>query len=61
MPRLTMILHAVIATMLMGVGVTALLVAGMGTPMAITLAAAFGFVIAVPLSWLVERRISGAG
>lgn len=59
--RLMMILHAVIATTLMGTAVTAVLAAGRGTPPMIAAAALCGFVLAFPASWLIARRILGSG
>lgn len=60
MLRLALILHAIAATVLMGVGVTAVLAAGMGTMQPILLAAAAGFLASIPISWLVARKIVGA-
>lgn len=58
MLRLAMILHFVIASALMGVGVIAVLAMGAGTARPIILAAAAGFLLAVPVSWLVARAIT---
>ncbi|MEO0062212.1 MAG: hypothetical protein RLZZ08_772 [Pseudomonadota bacterium] len=55
--RLALILHAMVATVLMGMGVTAVLAAGMGTGGPIMLAAAGGFVLSIPISWLVARQV----
>jgi hypothetical protein len=57
MVRLALILHAMVATVLMGMGVTAVLAAGMGTSGPIMFAAAGGFVLSIPISWLVARLI----
>lgn len=57
MMRLALILHLVIATVLMGMGITAVLAAGMGTTKPIIIAAIAGFVIAIPVSWFVAKQI----
>lgn len=59
--RLMFILHTVIATTLMGIGITAVLAMGMAGTKPITLAAAAGFVVAFPASWLVARKIVHLG
>ncbi|MFN3423954.1 MAG: hypothetical protein ACK40C_04530 [Novosphingobium meiothermophilum] len=56
--RLMMILHTVIATTLMGAGITAVLAAGLDGMRPIALAAAAGFLLAFPVSWLVARQIT---
>jgi len=56
--RLTFILHFVISTTLMGIFVTAALTAGYDTGRPIVLAALAGFVVALPISWLVARKIT---
>lgn len=58
MLRLMLILHSVIATTLMGIGVTAVLAAGMVGTKPIVIAAAAGFVLSIPASWLVARKIT---
>lgn len=60
MLRLALILHAIAATVLMGIGITGVLAAGMVTGMWILVAAAGGFVLAIPLSWLIARKIVGS-
>ena len=55
--RLMFILHTVIATTLMGIGITAVLAMGMVGTKPIALAAAAGFALACPASWLVARKI----
>jgi hypothetical protein len=57
MLRLMLVLHTVIATVLMGVGVTAALATNHVEPRIIIGAAVAGFVLAFPASWLVARRI----
>ncbi len=57
MPRLMWILHAVVATVLMGIGVTAVLTLGLPGWQPIAIAAAAGFAAAFPVSWPVARKI----
>jgi len=64
MLRLMSILHTVIATTLMGIGITAVLAAGMTGTRPIAIAAIAGLTAAFPASWLVAQqmvRLSGAG
>ncbi len=56
--RLMMILHSVIATTLMGIGITGVLAAGMAGSRPIIIAAAAGFALSIPASWLVAREIT---
>lgn len=58
MARLMMTLFSMIATTLMGVGVVIALVTGHDTLTPILIAAACGFVLALPVSWLVARQIA---
>ncbi len=55
--RLASILYSLISTSLAGSFVIAVLVAGYGTLTPILIAAAAGFVAALPLSWMVARQI----
>lgn len=57
MNRLMWILHAVISTTLMGSGVTAVLAANLPGWKPIALAAGIGFILSLPVSWLVANRI----
>ena len=59
MTRLMMILFSMVSTTLMGVGIVAALVTGRDTLPAILVAAAIGFVAALPASWFVARQIVG--
>ncbi|MBH0114814.1 hypothetical protein I5E68_17845 [Novosphingobium sp. YJ-S2-02] len=52
-----MIMHALAWSVLMGVGIVALMVAGIVNGLAIALAALAGFVLAMPVTWLVTRQI----
>lgn len=56
--RLTFILHFMIGTTIMGMLVTTALSTGHTSGRFILLAALAGFLIAVPVSWLVARRIT---
>ena len=57
MNRLMWVLHAMVSTTLMGIGVTAVLAANLPGWKPIAIAAAIGFVVALPVSWLVARKI----
>jgi predicted PurR-regulated permease PerM len=59
MTRLMMILFSVIATTLAGSGVVMVLTMGFDTLQPILLAAAAGFLLALPVSWFVARQIAG--
>ena len=50
-------IHALTMTVLMGVGVTAVLSAGMVDTRSILMAAGAGFVLAIPVTWLVVRAL----
>lgn len=55
--RLALILHGVVASVLMGIGITAVLAIGMGTGGPIMLAALAGFLMSIPISWLLARHL----
>ena len=58
MLRLGLMLFAIIGTTLMGMGVVAVLTLRMdSTAMPIIIAAAVGFLLAIPASWLVAQQI----
>jgi predicted PurR-regulated permease PerM len=57
MSRLMMILFSMIATTLMGIGIIVALVTGHDTLQPIVVAAAIGFVLALPVAWYVARQI----
>lgn len=57
MNRLMWILHAMISTTLMGVGVTGVLAANMPGWKPIAVAAAVGFIVSLPVSWFVANKI----
>ena len=58
MTRLTTILFLMVATTLMGVLIVAALVTGNDTLRPILIAAAVGFVLAIPVSWQIAKAIS---
>ena len=58
MTRLMMLLFSMVATTLMGVGVIIALTTGFGTLKPILLAAAVGLVLALPVSWLIARKLA---
>lgn len=58
MPRLMMILFSMVATTLMGVGVIIALTTGFVTLKPILLAAGLGFVLALPVSWLIAKQLA---
>ncbi len=57
MSRLMWILHAMISTALMGIGVTAVLTMALPGWKPIALAAALGMALSFPASWWIARRI----
>lgn len=58
MMRLASILYSLISTTLAGSFIVVSLVAGYATLNPILIAAALGFVLAVPVSWLIARQIT---
>lgn len=50
-------IHFLTMSVLMGVGITGVLAAGMVGSRPILIAAAAGFVLAIPVTWLVTRQI----
>ena len=61
MARLTMILFSMISTAMMGSFIIASLTMGYTTLNPILIAAAAGFVLAMPVSWYVARQILAQG
>ncbi|APX13592.1 CTP synthetase [Tateyamaria omphalii] len=55
------VLHIFIGASLAGTGVIAALSLGFGTVGPILIAAAIGFVAAFPVTWIVQKRITGLG
>ena len=58
MTRLTLILFSMISTSLMGTALVVALTLGMDTLTPILIAAALGFLLAIPVSWLVAGQIA---
>lgn len=58
MTRLAMLLFSIVSVTLMGVGVVVALVIGQDTLVPILVAAAVGFVAAIPASWMIARRLA---
>ncbi|WP_428543366.1 CTP synthetase [Profundibacter sp.] len=58
MVRLTLLLYSFISATLAGILIIAVLAAGYGTLMPIIYAAIVGFVAALPVSWVVAKKIS---
>jgi len=59
MTWLTVILHLFIGATLAGVGIVAVLVAGYGTLWPLVLSVLAGFLLAFPVSFLIERALRG--
>lgn len=59
MGRLMWILHALISTTLMGVAITAVLVAELSGWKPVAIAAVVGFVAALPISYLIAKKVEG--
>ena len=59
MTRLMLTLFSMIATTLMGVFIVAALTLGHVATQPILIGAALGFVLAIPVSWLVAKQIAG--
>jgi len=57
MSRLMMLLFSMISTTLMGIGIVVALVTGYDTLQPILIAAALGFVLALPATWIIGRQI----
>ncbi|WP_372604638.1 CTP synthetase [Actibacterium sp.] len=57
MLRVAMLLFSLISTTLMGSGIVVALVIGQDTLIPILIAAAIGFVLAVPVSWGIAKAI----
>ena len=58
MTRLMLTLFSMIATTLMGTGIVIALTLGLVSLQPILVAAALGFLAAIPVSWLVARQIA---
>lgn len=58
MTRLMLILFSIISTSMMGAAIVIALTMGLDTLQPILAAAAVGFVLAIPASWIVAKQIS---
>lgn len=58
MTRLMLILFSIISTSMMGAAIVIALTMGLDTLQPILAAAAAGFVLAIPASWIVAKQIS---
>ncbi len=58
MLRLTLLMFSIISTALMGSAVIVALTIGQDTLIPILVAAAAGFLLAIPVSWFVARQIA---
>ncbi len=58
MSRLLMIIFSMVSTTLMGVGVIVALTTGYVSLKPILLAATVGFALALPVSWLIAKRLA---
>ncbi|KPU82548.1 CTP synthetase [Marinosulfonomonas sp. PRT-SC04] len=58
MLRLTLLMYSILSGTLAGTAIIAVLVAGYGTKMPIIYAALAGFLVAIPISWLIAKKIS---
>lgn len=59
LPRLMMTLFSMIATSLMGVGMVVALTMGYDTLNPLLIAIAIGFVVSIPVSWVIAKQIAG--
>lgn len=57
MSRLFIMIHTMAMTVLMGAGVTAVLAANLPGWKPLALAALAGFVISVPVAWVISKKI----
>lgn len=58
MTRLTLVLFSIVSTTLMGTAIVVALVTGYDTLNPILIAAAVGFVLAIPASWIVAKQLA---
>lgn len=57
MVRLAIILYSIVSTTLAGIAIIAVLVAGYDTLMPIIYAAVAGFVVSIPVSWILAKKM----
>jgi len=58
MLRLTLLMYSILSATLAGIAIIVVLVLGYDTMMPIIYAAALGFIVAFPISWIVAKKIS---
>ncbi|MDP4033832.1 MAG: CTP synthetase [Pseudorhodobacter sp.] len=58
MTRLMLLIFSIASTTMMGIGIIITLVLGLDTLRPIVIAAALGFVLALPVSFLVAKQLS---
>ena len=58
MLRLTLVLYSFMSATLAGIAIIAVLAAGYGTTMPIIYAAIGGFALALPVSWILAKKLS---
>ena len=58
MTRLMMLMFTIVSTSLMGAAIVVALTMGLDTLRPILMAAAIGFVLAIPVSWFIARQIA---
>ncbi|EKE69743.1 MULTISPECIES: hypothetical protein [Roseobacteraceae] len=58
MTRLAGILFSLISTTLMGVAIVVALTIGKDTLQPILIAAAIGFVVAIPVTWIISKKLT---
>jgi hypothetical protein len=58
MVRLMLLLFSIIGTTFMGIGIIVVLTTGPATALDIMVAAAVGFVLALPASWFVAKQLA---
>lgn len=58
--RLALLLFSVIGTALAGSGIVVVLAMGLDTLQPVVVSALIGLLLAVPITWIVARRIVGA-
>jgi hypothetical protein len=57
MLRLTFLIHAIVSTVLSGVGIVAALVMGLVSAEAIISAIVAGLILGIPVAWLIAKKL----
>ena len=58
MLRLTLLMYSFVSATMAGIAIIAVLAAGYGTQMPIIYAAIAGFGLAIPVSWILAKKLS---